>query len=740
MPEEKYELPGDWEDPEDFYQFVVHLREIRPDANIKRIRLAYYIAEQEHAGQVRQSGEPYIMHPLAVSRILADLLMDDETIVAALLHDVVEDTELGLDDITEYFGKEVADLIDGVTKLKLQQQENLTSRQKKAAETARTAETLRKMLLAMANDYRVMVIKLADRLHNMQTLDHMAPEKQLRIASETLDVYAPLAARLGIWQIKWQLEDLSFKYLHPREFYSVSERVSSSRSHREQEIEEVILAIKEKIQARGVKIVDIRGRPKHLYSIYNKMIKEKVPFEEIYDLLALRIIVEEVSDCYVVLGIIHEMFVPLMALFYDYIAKPKSNGYQSLHTKVLGPTGQPLEIQIRTMHMHQVAEFGIAAHWTYKEGKGSEKDVGNFSNLRQQLFDWSSDARTSSDFLRSLSTDLFAEQVFVFTPNGDVLDLPLGSTPIDFAFRVHTQLGMKMVGAKINGVICPLPTKLQNGDVIEVITRSNASPSWDWLEFVRSAHARSKIKAHFRKLTREQDAIRGKETLEKELRALGLDPKAYIGEERLEKLSKEYDSIENGQDLLAKVGSGLISVQRVISKLRGTPQTEAPQGHKLEVAKTREGKLQLTSEGFAGILLNRAKCCAPIPGDEIVGYVTRGRGIMIHRKICPHALEFAEREPERLLVFNWPADDSVYSVTIKLVCINRQGLLMEVSTIFGESKTNISAANVRTSSNNTAEITATIDVKDTQHLANIMTKISNFSDVLTILRLDGRPL
>ncbi len=737
MPADKYELPGDWEDPEDFHQFVVRLRETRPDANIKQIRFAYYIAEMEHAGQVRQSGEAYIMHPLAVSQILADLQMDDDTIIAALLHDVVEDGEIGLEEIAGYFSKDVAELIDGVTKLKLQQQENLTSRQKKAAETTRTAETLRKMLLAMANDYRVMVIKLADRLHNMQTLNHMPQEKQLRIASETLDVYAPLAARLGIWQIKWQLEDLSFKYLHPREYQMVQERVSGTRASREKEIDEVILAIKEKVQARGVKIVDIRGRPKHLYSIYNKMVKQGVPFEEIYDLLALRIIVEEVSDCYIVLGLIHEMFVPLMALFYDYIAKPKSNGYQSLHTKVLGPSGQPLEIQIRTRQMHEVAEFGIAAHWTYKEGKGAEKEIGNFSNLRQQLFDWSSDARTSSDFLRSLSTDLFAEQVFVFTPNGDVLDLPLGSTPIDFAFRVHTQLGMKMVGAKINGVISPLHTKLQNGDVLEVITRSNASPSWDWLEFVKSAHARSKIKAHFRKLTREQDAIRGKEALEKELKTLGLDAKSFLGEERLDKLSKEFDSVENGQDLLAKVGSGLITVQRVIGKLRGHQQ-EAPQGQRIEVTKTREGKLQLVSEGLKGILLTRAKCCAPIPGDEIIGYVTRGRGIMIHRRICPHALEFAEKEPERLIHFNWPSDDSVYSVTIKCVCVNRQGLLMEVSTIFGESKTNVSAASVRTSGNNTAEIIATIDVRDTQHLASIMTKISNFSDVLTILRLDGR--
>ncbi|HLO97291.1 MAG TPA: bifunctional (p)ppGpp synthetase/guanosine-3',5'-bis(diphosphate) 3'-pyrophosphohydrolase [Fimbriimonas sp.] len=737
MPPTSFELPGNWEDPDGLHELFVKLRDLRPNCAIPKIRLAYYVAEQEHAGQTRQSGEAYIMHPIAVSMILADLQMDDDSIIAALLHDVVEDGEITLDLISQHFGGEVAHLIDGVTKLKLQKQDNLTSRQLMAAETTRTAETLRKMLLAMAKDYRVMVIKLADRLHNMQTLDHVPKEKQLRIASETLDVYAPLAARLGIWQIKWQLEDLSFKYLHPKEFLNVSEKVARTRNDRETEIQEVIVSIKDRLQARGIKVVEIRGRPKHLYSIYTKMAKGGVPFEEIYDLLALRIIVPEVSDCYVVLGLVHEMFVPLLALFYDYIAKPKPNGYQSLHTKVLGPSGQPLEIQIRTEHMHQIAEFGIAAHWTYKEGEKAQKEVGTFSNLRQQLFDWSTDARTSSDFLRSLSTDLFAEQVFVFTPDGDVLDLPLGSTPVDFAFRVHTNIGMKMVGAKINGAIAPLQTQLQNGDVIEIITRSNATPSMDWLEFVRSAHAKSKIRAHFRKISREQDSSRGKDAIEKELRSLGLEPKNFLGDDRLDKLAKEFDSIENGIDLLAKVGAGLISVQRVVGKMRGTT-AEPPQSEKIEVSKTREGKLQLTSTNLSGIMLSRAKCCAPIPGDEIVGYVTRGRGIMIHRKICPHAIRFSEVEPERLLTFHWPSDNSVYSVTIKIVCVNRQGLLMEVSTIFGEARINVSAANIRTSANNTAEIIATIDVTDTQQLASIITKISNFSDILTILRLDGK--
>jgi GTP diphosphokinase / guanosine-3',5'-bis(diphosphate) 3'-diphosphatase len=738
MSSSTFEIPHDWEDPEDLHLVLVKLREQRSNANIRRIRFAYYVAEQAHLGQIRKSGKPYIAHPLEVMSILIDLQMDDDTLCAALLHDVVEDTEVSLDSIRGQFGDEVSHLIDGVTKLKLTEQPEMSQRQKKAAETARTAETLRKMLIAMANDYRVMVIKLADRLHNMQTLEHMALEKQMRIAKETLDIYAPLAARLGIWQIKWQLEDLSFKYLHPSEFKDISEKVAKNRQQREEFVRNTIVTIKEQLQDRGVKFIEIRGRPKHLFSIYNKMIKEQLRFEDIYDLTAIRIIVEETTECYVVLAHIHNLYTPVMNLFYDYIGNPKPNGYQSLHTKVMDSDGQTLEVQIRTREMHQVAEYGVAAHSVYKEGDTAASEVANFSDLRQKLFDWSSDARTSSDFLRSLSTDLFAEQVFVFTPKGEVLDMPHGSTSIDFAFRVHTAVGMKMVGAKINGSIVPLSRKLKNGDVVEILTRKDATPSLDWLEFVQSAHARSKIKTYFRKLSRDEDASRGKEAIEKELRASGLEPKAFIGDERLDKTAKEFDSVENGQDLLAKVGSGLITVQRVVAKLRGQSQETQQKGERIEVTKTREGKLQVSTAGMRGILMNRAKCCNPIPGDEIIGYVTRGRGIAIHRQICPQALNLAEHEPERLMNFHWPASQEVYSVRLKIVSVNRMGLLMEVSTIFGESKTNVSSANIRTSSNNTAEIVVTVEVTDTQHLASVMNKIANFSDVISILRLDGK--
>jgi GTP pyrophosphokinase len=732
-----YDIRQDWVEPEELKQLLKSVCEQRPDANIAKIRYAFYVAEQAHQGQDRASGEPYIIHPLAVAKILVDLRLDDDVIVAAFLHDVLEDSDIKAETLAGAFGPDVVHLVEGVTKLKFIPQGELTAKQRKAAETTRTAETLRKMLLAMAQDFRVMVIKLADRLHNMMTLESLPPEKQTRIATETLDVYAPLAARLGIWQIKWQLEDLAFKALHPAEFQRVQKLVAKKRADREEELKEVISNLRRRLEERNVQVQDLRGRPKHLYSIFNKMVKGGVPFEEIYDLLALRIIVDTVPECYVALGVVHESYVPIMTLFYDYIARPKPNGYQSLHTKVVGPNGQPLEVQIRTREMHEVAEHGVAAHWTYKEGKASLDETKRLSTLRQQLFDWTSDQGSSSDFLRSVSTDLFSEQVFVFTPKGDVIDLPHDSTPVDFAFRVHTRLGLTLVGARVNGIMVPLSTKLKNGDVCELITRSNATPSLDWIEFVQSAHTKSKLRGYFRKVTKNLDAQRGRETLEKELRSLGLEPKNYLGDDKLQKVADAMDSVETPVDVLAKVGSGLASVQSVISKLRG-PSHELPAADRIEVSKTREGKLTLVTSGLESVLVNRAKCCNPIPGDEVVGYVTRGRGIMIHRKVCPNAMAYQSSEADRLIPYNWPKDGQAYPVSLKIISVNRPGLLMDVSTIFGESKTNVSAAKVKTLPNQTAEIEVTIEVQDTQHLSAIMNKISNFSDVLSILRMFGR--
>ncbi len=733
-----YDIPADWEDPEGLHDLVAAVREQRPDANIAKIRYAYILAEEAHAGQTRSSGEPYILHPLAVAKSLVNLHMDDDTIVAALLHDVIEDTPaISPETMGKIFGEDVRLLVDGVTKLKFNSVADLSTRQRAAAETARAAESLRKMLLAMAKDFRVMVIKLADRLHNMQTLDALPPEKRTRIANETLDIYAPLAARLGIWQIKWQLEDLSFKHLHPQEFEFVSELVGKSRKERESQLSEAIQTLKEKFEKRGIKLAEMQGRPKHLYSIFTKMVKQGLKFEEIYDLLALRVIVQDDSDCYLALGIVHDTWVPIPSLFYDYIARPKPNGYQSLHTKVVGPSGGPLEVQIRTVAMHQIAEFGVAAHWTYKEGKASLDETSRLKQLREQLFDWSTDARTSSDFLRSLSTDLFSEQVFVFTPKGDVIDLPKESTAVDFAFRVHTRLGMTLVGTKVNGSLVPLSTQLKNGDVVELITRSNAQPSLDWLEFVKSSHTRNKLKSHFRKLSKAEDAARGRDLLEKELRSLGLDAKSFLGEDKLNLLAKTIPGCENAQDILSRVALGLTSVQTIITKLRGTV-TELPSADRIEVTRTKEGRLALSTAGIDSVMISRAKCCSPIPGDEVVGYVTRGRGIMIHRRVCPNAMNLAVNEGDRLLKYDWPPDGNHYAVALRIISVNRQGLLMDISTIFGESKTNVSAAKIRTLPNQTAEIDVTIDVTDTAHLQQVMNKISNFSDVISILRMFGR--
>lgn len=733
-----FDIVQEWEEPEELQDLLADVRERRADANLQKIRYAFYLAETAHAGQLRASGEPYINHPLAVAKILASLAVDDDSIVSALLHDVLEDTHIYTrEQINEYFGPDVLTLVEGVTKLKLKVSSDGSPRSRAVAETARAAESLRKMLLAMASDLRVVVIKLADRLHNMMTLDALPPEKQIRIARETLEIYAPLAARLGIWQVKWQLEDLSFKYLHPKEFQQVSEMVGRARKEREKQTTEVIVTLKEGLQARGIKHIEIQGRPKHLFSIYNKMVKQGFSFEDILDLLAFRIITNSINDCYIALGLVHQMWPPIPNMFTDHIATPKPNGYQSIHTKVLGPHGEPIEVQIRTREMHRIAEFGVAAHWTYKEGRVSLAETTRIAQLRDLLFDWSGDNVVSSDFLRSVSTDLFSEQVYVMTPKGDVLEMPKDSTPVDFAFRVHTQLGLTTVGAKVNGIMVPLSHKLANGDVVELITQRNATPSLDWLEFVRSSHARNKLRAHFRKLSRTDDAMRGRDALERELRQMKLDPKEFLGEEKLNSIVPQFDGVENATDLLAKVGSGLQTSQSVIQKLRGI--APEPTIDRIQTTRSKEGKPTLVLGGIEDVLVKRARCCDPIPGDDIVGYVSRGRGIMIHRKVCPNAIRFELEEQDRLMKLDWTGDASTYGVNLRIVTVNRQGLLMDISAIFGEAKANISAAKIKTvTASQTADIEVTVDVRDTEHLQHIITKISQFTDVISINRLFSR--
>lgn len=710
------------------------IRHHYPDADLDLVIRAVETAAKAHEGQTRKSGEAYVLHPIEVAEIVADLGMDVESVAAAILHDVLEDTDLTPETITAQFGPTVLQLVEGVTKLQLNIQPEADARQRRAAETARAAETLRKMLLAMANDFRVMVIKLADRLHNMRTLGALPAAKQTRIANETLDIYAPLAARLGIWQVKWQLEDLAFKTLHPDEYRKISELVANTRAEREEQLNEATEVLRKRLDERGLTTAKISGRPKHLFSIYNKVYLHGVPFEEIYDIIAMRIIVDETYQCYLALGVVHELWLPMPGLFYDYIASPKPNGYQSLHTKVLGPGQGPLEVQIRTKHMHEIAEYGVAAHWSYKEGK-ADAAHDKFGVLRRQLFDWSSDNRTSSDFLRSVSTDLFSEQVFAFTPKGDVLDLPRGSTPIDFAFRVHSSLGLTLIGAKINGTMVSLGTEINNGDVVELVTRKDAKPSLDWLEYAKSPHTRTKLRAHFRKKNKDVSANRGREALEKELRSQGMDPRIYLGEDKMADVVKHVANCENASDVFARVGEGLTSVQAVVDRLKSTlPQQEHP------VFKTRARSIEPTviTAGVDNIDLKRAKCCQPVPGEEVVGYVTRGRGIVIHRKLCPNVSRLEEAEADRVIPIRWPSDGSLYPINIKIVCGDRQGLLMDISTIFGESKTNVSAARIQTLPNHTAEIDVTIDVRDTQHLRDLMAKISTYSDVISILRVMGR--
>jgi GTP pyrophosphokinase len=736
MNQDLYDISHTWEEPDALHELLGLIREARPSANVRKIRYAYYIAEQAHSGQLRGSGEPYITHPLAVAKILFELKMDDDSICAALLHDTLEDcADVTAAKLKSFFGQEVVDLVEGVTKLKFKAPDGSTERQRKIAETNRTAESLRKMLLAMANDVRVMVIKLADRLHNMRTLDGLPPHKQVRIASETLDIYAPLAARLGIWQVKWQLEDLSFKYLHPKEFEEMYKLVARTRADREDELREAIILLKERLQERGVKLDEVQGRPKHLYSIFNKIVKHGFKFEEILDLIAMRVIVKDNSDCYVALGVVNELWTPLMQHFADYIARPKPNGYQSLHIKVIGPRGAPLEIQIRTREMHDVAEMGVAAHYAYKEGAaGVDK---RFSNLRQNLFDWSTDNLNSSDFLRNLSTDLFSEQVFVFTPKGDVLDLPKDSTPIDFAFRVHSTLGLRVVAAKVNGVHVTLRHKLNNGDVVELVTRSNAQPSMDWMEFVVSPSAKAKLRSFFRSRLRDDNVARGKEAIEREMKSLlGADAKQYLTEEKLASIVSFIKDCKTVEDVFAKVGEGLASVQNVVSRLRGTVQQKTDEKGP-SLSKAKESAMVIAGP-LDRISMKRAKCCDPIPGEEVVGYVTRGKGIMIHRKVCANALAYLQNDPERLLAMDWQPDGNVYGVSLRIVTLERQGLMSDVTTMFAEAKANIIRMAVKQTRGTTFEWDVTIEVQNQEHLNLVMTKISNLSDVFSILRVHGR--
>lgn len=725
----------------DIDEIIEIVKGYNSEADVGLIRRAYEFAESAHEGQARLSGDPYISHPVETAKILAELEMDATSISAGLLHDVVEDQDIKLEQIEREFGAEIARLVDGVTKLKLADFEisvpdvdKPESGKRKHAEFSRSAENLRKIFLAMAKDLRVMVIKLADRLHNMMTLSALPPERQRKVAMETLQIFGPLAHRLGIWKIKWELEDLAFKYLYPEEYATVAENVARTRQEREADLREAVDIIQRRLKEDDIEAT-IHARPKHLYSIYNKMLREGVDFSEIYDLSALRIVVNTVADCYHALGIVHDQWMPVPDKFGDYIAKPKSNMYQSLHTKVIGPRGEPIEIQIRTWDMHRMAEFGIAAHWRYKEQSSTTDEFERkMTWLRQQLFDWQADMRDANEFLRSVIEDLFTDQVFVFTPRGDVIDLPAGSTPIDFAYRIHSDVGDHCVGAKVNGRIVPLSYKFNNGDIVEIISRSNTQPSLDWLSFVKTSHARNRIKRHYRNIHFEDSVARGREMLEKEIDRLGHESQNMLRPERLIKIAQGLN-LQSEEDLFAAIGYGHVAAGTVINRLRAEEQP-ADVLPVVGRAQAEGGPSVVIEDGIDGVAINRAKCCAPVPGDEVIGYVTRGKGMALHRTDCPNVADYRKHEPDRLVQVRWAkSDGKPYQANIRIEALDRVGLLNDISAIFSTSDTNITAAKFKTQPGKKAVIELSIEVRDVKHLGNLIGKVGRLSDVLRIERI-----
>ena len=717
------------------------VKSYQPNADTDLIRRAYKLADAAHKGQKRVSGEDYIIHPLAVAKILTDLQIDDITISAAILHDVVEDTTHTLDEMRECFGDEVAMLIDGVTKLGRIQYKSKEEQQ---------LESYRKMFLAMAKDIRVIMIKLADRLHNMRTLKYMREDKQKRIARETIEIYAPLANRLGISNVKWELEDLCLRYLDPKAYYDLVESVKQKRQERQAFIDEAHEQIVEKLEEAHI-TAEIQGRAKHFYSIYKKMKRDQKDISEIYDLSALRVLVDSVKDCYGVLGIIHAMWKPLPGRFKDYIAMPKSNGYQSLHTTVIC-RGYPLEIQIRTFAMHKVSEYGVAAHWKYKEaGKsvGATREYDQKMSWLRQMVSLQHELDDPREYFEALKVDVFSDEVFVFTPKGDVVDLPKGSIPIDFAYRIHTEVGHHCVGAKVNGKIVPLEYKLKNGDIVSIITnKSNSGPSRDWLNIVASSETRTKIRSWFKKQRKEENIARGMDLMEKEAKHLGYAPKEVLKPKRLELLAKKLN-IPQVNDLLAAIGYGGITVNSILSKLiemhkqdlqkATTPDISQMLSELKQPLKNRKKKAShgILVEGEGGFLVRLARCCNPIPGDPITGYITRGRGVSVHRSDCPNLLN--DMDFSRVIEVNWDVGlDKVYTVQIEVVCNDKTGMLAELFALPAEMKVNITSLTAKANkSNKTSLVTMGLDVRNSQQVAQIMTKIRRMKDVYSVSRSLG---
>ncbi len=692
-----------------------------PGVNLGPVGDAFDLAIVAHEGQRRGSGEPYVIHPIATAQILAELGIDPVAICAALLHDVPEDTDYSLTDIEERFGAEVTQLVDGVTKL---------SKFSTHSHEQQQAENIRKMLLAMAQDIRVVLIKLADRLHNMRTLHGLPPEKQQRIARQTMEIYAPLAERLGIWQMKWELEDLAFKALEPERFRELARLLDTRRAGRESHIDKAIAALRPLLQEAGIK-ADLEGRPKHIHSIYKKMERKGADFSEIYDVYAIRILVDEVRDCYAALGIVHSLWRPIPGQFDDYIAVPKNNLYQSLHTAVIALNGKPLEIQIRTWKMHQVSEVGIAAHWRYKEGTKSDREYDAKLAWLRQLLDWQRDVSDATEFVEGIKLDIFQDQVFVFTPKGDIKDLPAGATPLDFAYRIHTDVGHRTIGAKVNNRLVPLDTRLKNGDIVEVVTtKGEHGPSRDWMNVVKTSHAREKIRQWFKRKDRDENIVHGRESLERELRRLARTSISAVGAERIADVARQYNH-DTLDDFYAAVGYGAISAQSVVMRLGVVDDTHGTLPSVAPPPVARAGGVRV--KGVGDLLVRYAKCCTPIPGDPIGGFITRGKGVTVHLHTCPTMVN--EREVNRLIEVEWEAAPTqTYPIAIRVEAYDRTGLLSDITQVVAENKVNILAAHVGVSPDHTAVVTATLQVASVSQLARVMSRIETLKDVITVQR------
>ena len=702
-----------------------------PDVDKELITRAYDLAEKMHEGQFRSSGEPYFIHPVAVANILADLNMDDETIVAGLLHDVLEDTEVTEEELTEIFGEEITLLVEGVTKLNKIYYKSKQENQ---------AENLRKMVLAMSKDIRVIIVKLADRLHNMRTLEYMERTKQIEKATETLEIYAPLAHRLGISTVKWELEDLSLRYLEPKIYYDLVEKVKLKRRERESFIQDIISVLNLAMEELGIK-GEISGRPKSIYSIYRKMYQQGKAFEEIFDLSAVRVITDSVKSCYGVLGAVHTLWKPIPGRFKDYIAMPKPNLYQSLHTTVIGPRGEIFEVQIRTYEMHRTAEYGIAAHWKYKEGtSGKKSSLDEKLAWIRELMEWQKDMSDSREFINSFKENFTSDEVFVFSPKGDVIELREGSTPIDFAYRVHSAVGNKCVGAKVDGRIVPLTYKLKTGNIVEILTSTTSSgPSMDWLKIVQTSQARQKIKQYFKKKERDSNIVKGRDVLEKEVRKQGYTFNEILKEDWLNNVMErmKFNSLD---DMYASIGFGTTPLTQIMPKLKElhkeyykTDEIEEEK-HDIELKNIPESSEHgIVLKGVDNIQIKIAKCCNPVPGDDIVGYITRGRGVSVHRKDCSN---IANIDPNRLIDVYWDADDeSTYNVEIQIIAFDRFGYLANLTSKISELGTDTKGMNVIKNKDKTYTINIIVEVSHTQQVKDILQALRSIKGTLDVYRV-----